>query len=150
MKTLIHTGLLFLLFLTIQSCSSNDDSQGSREPIVGIWQPLKYVEVCSESANYIYDYSSCEQKGRLTIKSDGTFSESFFNNFFDSACSQDESVSGNWNINNGKLDATINGEIINITFFELLSNNLKLGQYDDELGCVGPSTHYYTEYIRVN
>ncbi len=139
---------LSIVLLSI-GCSSDDDNQTITDPIVGIWQPIKVVEVCSESPDYIYDYTICEQNGRLTINSDGNFSESSFVSLAGLSCTEDFTQNGAWIIDNGNLEVTINGQIIDVTFFEFTDNNLKLGQFDNDLGCVGESSHYYTEYIRV-
>lgn len=152
MKNLKKLSLVFTIGISVlfMGCSSEDDSDEVVEPFVGVWKPLKEVEVCSETPSYTYNYSSCEQKGRLTINANGTFSQSSFYEFYDEQCTQDVTETGEWNISDGNLKVSIYGDVVDITFFELKDNTLKLGQLDDDLGCDEPSSHYYTEYVRMN
>ena len=153
MKRLKYLGLLVLLIITICACSSNDDNDNTsnNNPIVGTWKPLKFVDVCSSGSKDVYDYSACEQQGRLVISSNGTFAES---SFFDygTGCEEDDNYSGTWKSNGNGLTVNIEGEIVEVTFLEVTTNILKLGAYEDlDFQCIDNSnlSHYYTEYVRV-
>ncbi|WP_242206468.1 lipocalin-like domain-containing protein [Aestuariivivens insulae] len=150
MKNVIKTILLLSLFVVF-GCSSNDDNNTESDSslFIGIWKPIKSVYVCSSGTD-IENYTACEQTGRLTVRENGTWTETYFYEYND-ICEDDGTSSGTWEIVNDKLIVTENGSgDIEITFFEIIGNTLKLGQYDDEIcGEVDESAHYYGEYVKI-
>ena len=153
--------LTFIFILTftilISSCKVADDNNSNPEDsnlidlVVGTWQPLKDVRVCT-GGNEIVDIDECGQKGRLTINSNGTYSESFYE-MFDGNCTPNEEESGTWEIRNGKLF----GDNEEVTFFEVEKNILRVGEVQQNGGPIVPCsdtigggfTHSYTELVRV-
>lgn len=136
--------------LILSSCSNNDDSNSTS--IVGIWKPIAEVDVCSTGSKETYDYSSCEQLSRTTFSSNGTLNiTEFDDNTGD--CIEDYKENGTWTLNGDNLSANLGGETINPTFFELTSNTLRIGYYDNDANnpCDGGNlpSYYYTEYTRV-
>ena len=103
MKTqnLIYVIFLSCLFL-FASCSSNDDGGTNTESnlFIGIWKPIKDVDVCSTGSEDIYSYPVCEQNGKLTINADGNFDGSNYYDFSNTTCELEFSYSGTWQITN--------------------------------------------------
>ncbi|TXG38654.1 lipocalin-like domain-containing protein [Seonamhaeicola maritimus] len=157
MKTQYLSAKLLLIFLVFNlGCSKSDDGADSQttleQQFIGTWKPLKFVIVCSDGGNEIENYSACEQTGRLTISSNGTWSETYFYEYVDNMCEEDGVDSGTWKIVNGKLIIKESefGEA-EVTFFEISESTLKVGQYDDDFSCGidNVSSHYYTEYVKI-
>lgn len=151
-KIKLFCGILIGLMI-FSSCSSDDDNSTNSTSIVGIWKPIKEVDVCSTGNEDIYTYDSCEQTDRVTFESNGNVNETSYYLNGNSDCVLDYTENGTWEINNGNLTITQQGQTIQITFFELTGNTLKLGQYDNDSNdlCDGgnlPSL-YYTEFVRV-
>lgn len=142
--------LIFISTLILSSCSSDDDSNSIS--IVGIWKPIAEVDVCSTGSEETYNYSTCEQLSRTTFSSNGTLNISEFDDNTGD-CIEDYNVNGTWVLNGGNLSATLEGETINPTFFELTDNTLRIGYYDNDANdpCDGGNlpSHYYTEFTRV-
>ena len=147
-------GLLIVLLFMGTACSNNDDGETKTlsEQFTGTWKPVKNVIVCSTGTSDIENLTVCEQTGRLTVKQDGTWTETYFYEYIDNMCEDDGVSNGTWKIVNDKLFVTENGSgEIEITVFEIIENILQVGQYDTEFLCDGdkPSSHYYREYIKV-
>lgn len=151
--------LTFIFLLTslffLASCSNNDDSDSNLESnlLIGIWKPIKAVDVCSSGSQEVYNYSLCEQNGRLTINAGGSFSESSYYEYSSTNCTEEFSYNGTWKIANDDFSVIVEGDTIYITFFEVFENTLRLGMYeiDPEYTCDGDNlpSHYYTEYTRI-
>ena len=143
---------ILLALMVFSSCSSNDDSNSSSNSIVGIWKPVKEVEVCSTGSEQVYDYSSCEQNGRTTFSENGTFNITEFD-LNNGNCEEYYNSSGTWELNGDNLTVVLDGETIIPTFFELTNNRLRIGYYDADPNdpCDGGNlpSHYYTEFSRV-
>lgn len=157
MKSLIKKEFLpFILILILVGCSSNndDDSQSKSSLFIGTWKPVKSVDVCSTGSEDIEILSTCEQTGRLSLNSNGTYSETYFYEYIDNICEEDGVSNGTWKIDNDKL-FVIESEFgeTEITFFEIEGNILRVGQYeeDPEFTCDGDNlpSHYYREYIKI-
>ena len=153
--------VLFFVLATMStlclSCSSNDDGDNNQQLsleqlFTGEWQPLRFVVACSGGTNEIESYTTCEQMGRLTISASGSWSETYFYEEIDNSCVEDGVDSGTWRITDGKLFVVDSGfGEVEITFFEVSENSLRVGQNDDDFPCDGGngSTHYYNEYIKI-
>lgn len=153
-RVLLLKFLIAILFFCT-ACSSNDDDNNVLDSlakqIIGTWKPVKEVTVCSTGSMDIENYSACEQTGRLSINANGTFTETYFDEY-SSICEADGVLSGTWEIINDQLTVIETGfGNIDITFFEITGNTLRLGQYDEEFICDGDkmSSHYYNEYTRI-
>ncbi|AOW20729.1 lipocalin-like domain-containing protein [Urechidicola croceus] len=150
-KMKLFCGILIGLMI-FSSCSSDDDSNSDSTSIVGIWKPIKEVDVCSTGSEETYDFSICEQKSRVTFSSNETLNiTDFDDNTGD--CLEDYNENGTWSLTGDNLSVTLNGETNNPTFFELTNNTLRIGYYDNDENdpCDGGNlpSHYYTEYTRV-
>ncbi|WP_027137150.1 lipocalin-like domain-containing protein [Gaetbulibacter saemankumensis] len=143
--------VLVLILVIIAGCSSNDDEpKPESNLLIGVWKPIKFVYVCTDLNDEEFS-TACEQTGRLTMRSNGTWTETYFYEY-NNVCEDDGESSGTWKIVNGKLIVSENGsDDIEITLFEISETTLKIGQYDEEF-CEGndAGAHYYGEYIRVN
>jgi hypothetical protein len=150
-KMKLFCGILIGLMI-FSSCSSDDDSNSNSNSIVGTWKGIKEVDVCSTGSEDIYDFDSCEQTGRLTFSENGTLNITEYD-LINGNCELDYTRIGTWVIDNGNLSVTIAGDTDEVTFFEVSSNTLKLGQYDSDPNdpCDGGNlpSHYYTEFVRV-
>ncbi|HUH47943.1 MAG TPA: lipocalin family protein [Arenibacter sp.] len=140
---------LLALFIIFSSCSKDDDSNSNS--IVGIWKPIKEIDVCSNGSEEKIDYDSCEQTGRFVFEKSGSFSkiDNYLNNNGD--CELDESYNGTWTLSDGDLSLNFGGLSLPAAYFELSGNTLRIGQYDDSWSCQDGSSvsYYYTEYIKV-
>lgn len=150
-KMKLFCGILIGLMI-FSSCSSDDDNNSDSTSIVGIWKPIKEVDVCSTGNEETYDFSTCEQMTRITFSSNGAFIDTEFDN--DSGdCLEYFNETGTWTLNGNNLSITLDGETNNPTFFELTNNTLRIGYYDNDADdpCDGGNlpSHYYTEYTRV-
>lgn len=92
---------LFLVTLIglfiLSSCSSDDsNSNSNQDQIIGVWKPIKALEV-TPSGTYTYNYSSCEQQSRYTFSTNGNF-DFFDYNDNSGTCSVDDVgfISGTW------------------------------------------------------
>ena len=149
--------IIFGLIITtlIFTACSNDDSpaDGTSSKIVGIWKSIKEVNVCSTGSETVYNYSTCEQTGRITFTSDGNINMTEFDDG-NGTCVQIYNSNGTWSLNGDNLTVNIDGETINPTFFELTTNILRIGYHDADPNepCDGGQlpSHYYIELIRVN
>ena len=75
--------LLFIIFLFI-SCSNNEDSSLSTDPIIGIWKPYKeFVD------NVEIPLDECREMDRFTFKEDGSFEGIFYDNDGNGSCLED-------------------------------------------------------------
>jgi len=150
-KMKLFCGILIGLMI-FSSCSSDDDSNSNSNSIIGTWKGIKEVDVCSTGNEQTYNFDACEQTGRLTFSENGTLNITEYD-LVNGNCEQDYTLIGTWVIDNGNLSVTIAGDTDEVTFFEVSSNTLKLGQYDSDPNdpCDGGNlpSHYYTEYTRV-
>ena len=95
----ILSKLILLGSILLIGCSSNDNelpaTDSNQDQFVGAWKPIKFVSICAAETNYEEIYSACEQNGVLTVKSDGTYSQS---SYYDngSVCEEDIVVTGTW------------------------------------------------------
>jgi hypothetical protein len=143
---------LIVLILLLASCSNSDDPNSAPTSIIGIWKPVKGVEVCSTGSKEIFQYSTCHQQSRYTFKEDGTLIIIDYNLVF-GICDITYNETGIWILTGENFTITIDGETSNPTFFELTNNILRIGYYDAEPNepCENGNlpSHYYTEFIRV-
>ena len=153
-KIKLFYGILIGLMI-FSSCSSNEGSDEESNPesisIVGIWKPVKEIDVCSTGNEETSIFSTCLQMTRLTFNLNGTLNnQEYSENTGDCVENFGE---GNWSLTGGNLSITISGETNNPTFFELTNNSLKIGYYDSDPDnpCDGGSlpSHYYTEYLKM-
>ena len=148
--------ILTMALILCVSCSKNDDGDtppvnNLEKSLIGTWKQMKFVVGCSSGSDEVSNSTACEQQGRLTIKSDGTFSETYYYDY-GMGCEEEDIEMGSWRIYNNKLFVTDDyfGEY-EVTYFEVTQNVLRVGQYDTDYPCDsgGNSTHYYYEYTRI-
>ncbi|TNJ44677.1 lipocalin family protein [Tamlana fucoidanivorans] len=157
MKTqslIVYVAVFFLFFAS--SCSSNDDEketpqQNIESQFVGVWKPVRFVIVCSGEDQDVENYTSCEQKGRLTINADGTWVETYFYEYIDDKCTEDVLEKGTWKIMDGALFVKYEGqEEEEATYFKVSKNSVKVGQYNPIFYCGDDaSSYFYKEYIKL-
>ena len=152
MKKLQKISILILVSFFIFSCKSDDDNNSNpndsnpNDSIIGVWKPLREIDECPNGETDTFEYNECEQSGRLTFNSNGSYAEFGMNGNIND-CQIDYEDTGSWSIDNENLTITLSGESFPVTFFEINNNTLKLGQYDDD-ECAGG--WYYLELVRVN
>jgi Lipocalin-like domain len=125
--------LLLTIFigLTILSCSSDNDNNNTEQDIlIGIWKPVKFVEVFSNAGEVIYEHSSCYQQSRITFSSDNILNQQLFDENNSGDCFEDNSdnfISGTWE----KISETQYN--IQITFFneDTQQNEIFEGEQDE-------------------
>ena len=77
--------LIFLIALTLLSCSKEEENINSTDPIVGTWKPMGNVdkyEFNNFKENH-FESSSCEQKSRVTFKVSGEVSSIGYDNVYE-------------------------------------------------------------------
>ncbi|WP_055437735.1 lipocalin family protein [Lacinutrix algicola] len=126
------------------------DCNSQEETIVGIWKPIKVVNVCSSGFEEVYDVSTCGQLSRLTFLSNGVYSTSEYSDDTGN-CIEYLNANGTWGLNGTNLTVVIDGETNTPILFELTNNTLKFGYFEDNDLCQnGEQLSYeYTECIRV-
>lgn len=152
---LVFTILIGLLVFT--SCGTDDGDTPEPTPmfseIIGVWNPVKTVEVCSTGSEMVYELDPCEQRGTMSFNGDGTMSITTTEAYMD-MCRQIYEATGTWTITNDNLTITIAGETLTPAYFELTSDLLRMGEndFDEDDRCGGDNLpdYYYTEYIRKN
>tara|TARA_B110000483_G_C17842035_1_gene406971 strand:+ start:77 stop:541 length:465 start_codon:yes stop_codon:yes gene_type:complete len=151
-KMKLFCGIL-IGFIILSSCSSDDDSTPTPETIsiVGVWKPIKQVNVCSTGNEEIVDFTACLQMSRLTFDSNGTLNNMEYSD--DTGSCLENFGNGTWTLTEDNLSLNINGDISNPTFFELTNNTLQIGFFDSDPSnpCDGGNLRslFYTEYTRV-
>lgn len=153
----IKTLVVLLLIGICVGCSSNneegDTPKSKAELMVGTWKAIKSVQLCTVGGEITGNDDPCDQLRRLQMNSDGTFTDTYYNIGANNVCLQDGMDTGYWKIVNDVLIINEDGfdEDIVISFFEISSDILKVGQYDDSLPCgTGDlSISYYFEFKRV-
>ena len=134
------------------SCSSNDDSNSNITSIIGIWKPVKEVDVCSTGNKETISFTTCAQMTRVTFYLDGDYNETQFRNI-DGDCTEFRNEDGTWSLTGDNLSTTLDGEIYNPTFFELENDTFRVGYYNNNVdnSCDGGNllSHHYTEFSRV-
>lgn len=91
--------LVILIGLSILSCSSDDENKISQDLIIGIWKPVKFVEVFRDAGEIVEESSSCYQQGRISFYSNGEYSHRFFVENSSRECIENNSdnlVGGTW------------------------------------------------------
>ncbi len=159
--------LIFLLAILIVSCSesseSDENSLNNTTSIIGIWKPIKFIDVCSTGSEEVYVFTICEQQSRIEFTEYDTVNSTWYGN--DSNCESDGPSNGvgSYTIIGNVLSITWQGEFDPIednnseiwTIFELSSNKLKLSQtysnpdpvYDICDG-TGLWDYFYYEFVR--
>lgn len=99
MKT-IRLLSLALLTLILFSCSSNDNNL-SQNSIVGVWKPIKSVDICPDEQPTSRDYSICQQKYRVIFYENGNWEETEYEDY--NGCTLDDIINATWSVSNGKL-----------------------------------------------
>ncbi|OBX25139.1 lipocalin-like protein [Gelidibacter algens] len=141
---------LISLFLLI-SCSPKDNSVSETNSIIGAWKPIKEIHVCSTGTQHVYEYSICEQTGRITLSANGTLSTTAHDQT-EGNCVQYDSAMGTWKLNGNNLTIIINEHTNNPSLSKLVNNKLRIGyDADPESTCNGEGSpsHYYTEFMKV-
>jgi hypothetical protein len=86
------------------SCSSDDDSSSSQDPLIGTWKVFKYFENGVE-----VPLEPCESEETIVFSANGDLS---FTDYIDNAgaCEIDEATTGTWaNVGSGSYSITIFG-----------------------------------------
>lgn len=104
---------LSALAFVFTSCSSDDDSSSSQDPLIGTWKVFKYFENGVE-----VPLEPCENEETLVFSANGDLS---ITDYIDNAgaCEIDVATSGTWtNISSGSYSTTIFGDTftVEITF----------------------------------
>ena len=89
--------LLLALALIIGACSTSDSPD--QDQIIGVWKPIRDVEVYKNGTEEIDLPSVCELKNRFTFKEDGTFTITDFPESDDPNCEENVGnlyLSGEW------------------------------------------------------
>lgn len=151
---------IVIALIMFSSCSSDDNNNNTEDtisPIVGIWELIKEVNVCSSGSKNIIEVESCRQQSQMTFSSDGTFTIIEFDIDENEECVEDTNLKGTWTLTGEDLVMTVDGIKLPVTFFELSNNTLHFGEYfikgqsDSYYFCeegASPS-HFYKEYSRV-
>ena len=95
---------LSALAIVFTSCSSDDDSSSSQDPLIGTWKVFKYFENGVE-----VPLEPCENEETLVFSANGDLS---FTDYIDNAgtCEIDESATGTWtNLGSGSYSTTLFG-----------------------------------------
>ena len=151
-----------ILFLTsITSCSS-DENESKNDLIIGVWKPIKIVDVCSTGTETINNVSDCVENSRWTFLSNGKLeTKDYYDYYFDqngnettnSNCEKFNVTNATWEFENNELKIIVNNETLTSDFVEFSGNNLKIGTYnkDSNNTCDGNNSfsHYYIEHERI-
>ena len=158
--------LVILTSTIILSCSDDDSKNITKSDIlVGVWKPVKEVEVFTNNSIEESQFSICHQMSRFTFFDDGSLTIlEFVNDEITKECEEKKEpvlTFGSWekNLNNeyrlittytytNNQESYTDDDIPDV--FEFLSNNvLQIGYNDDEVINGKQLKHYYTEFIRV-
>jgi len=139
----VFYGILIGLIIFL-SCSNDDNLNSRSKLLVGTWKPIKEVLVESAENEGTYNFSTCEQKTRITFYSDGTHYVSGFQYFGEENCYEVFQSKGTWTLSGDNFSMTDFGETIDYTFFQLSNDTLQIGHLGDKL-----TPYIYREYIRV-
>jgi len=118
--------LTILIGLTILSCSSDEENE-TQDTIIGIWSPIRYVEVYTDAGEVEDEHPTCYQQSRITFLSNGLLDQQLFKENNNGDCLEDNSdnfISGTWkNISQNEYD-------IQITYFneETQQNEIFIGE----------------------
>jgi len=89
--------ILLILALIMSACSTSDSP--NLDQIIGVWKPIRDVEVYKSGTEEIDLPSVCELKNRFTFNEDGTFYQTDFPESDDSNCEENVGnlyLSGQW------------------------------------------------------
>lgn len=138
--------LVITLFIAV-SCNSKDDKpKTDSEKIVGTWKRLKTIDECEGETPDIEIPDACEDNSRITFNTGGTGTASdFYLNDADECVSDD--ITFNWNITNGNLVITSEGDVTVLNYFEVSNTTLKMGETytEDNIACKS-----YSVFEKVN
>ena len=83
-KIKLFFGILVGLMI-FSSCGNDDDTDPDfdEDLIVGVWKPIKHIDVCSSGNESVEVASVCEQLSRITFTSDGVIKAVTFADFLD-------------------------------------------------------------------
>ena len=135
---------LSALAFVLTSCSSDDDSSSSQDPLIGTWKVFKYFENGVE-----VPLEPCENEETLVFTANGDLS---ITDYIDNAgtCEIDEAAAGTWtNLSSGSYSTTILGETFTVEItFE--GNTFYIEDNDDNGTPTDPSDDivYRDVYIR--
>jgi hypothetical protein len=136
--------LILILCVISFACSSSDDENRSSESLIGVWKPMKDVEIIDD-VEEVYIYTSCEQQSRYVFEANGNF---IFTNYDDNdGCTLNNNgfISGVW-------------ERINDTQIRIMSEYESGSETDipDSVDFPNENTmrihynSYYIEFVRVD
>ncbi len=153
-----------LIGFTILSCSSDDENNINQDILIGIWKPIKFVEIYQDAGEVTNEASNCYQQSRISFSSNNSFNQQLVEKNNSGDCVEDNSdnyISGTWEkISDNKYDIQItffnedtqqnevfNGDQDEITFPDQNTMTIKFIDGDEINGDV--LEYYYDEYSRV-
>jgi len=157
--------LVLIKILLFSSCTDENDKE-ILDPLIGVWKPIKGVEVYSDDSISEFSYNSCSQKSEFIFFEDGSldFIEYANNEITNECVKRTEPVLtyGSWEKNTtgqyrivttytytaNQQDYT-DDKIPDVFIFENNNNTLKFGYNDDEIIDGKQLKQYYIEYMRV-
>lgn len=140
--------LILVIFLLLLIACSIDNNSTSTSSIIGAWQPLREVDVCSNEPDEVSELSSCSKTGRFIFLDNGNFTSTTYSINGSGNCELEISDNGTWELSGNRLFISDdNGTLREVGFFELDDNTLRAGEFDNEF-CNGG--YYYTEFQKVN
>jgi len=117
----------------VSGCSESDENSADlKNSIIGIWKPVKRVEVCSTGNEEVYVGSVCEQKTRTEFTQNGTWTSIIWREY-NSGCEEYRSKVGTYTINDNIMtlidqnyESNQDSEVEIYKIIELSANILKL------------------------
>jgi len=82
MKKLNFIFGVFIAFLILSACSKDDNNSNSnQDPIIGVWKPVKEVDVNFDGTEDVYNITTCHQKSRYVFSENGEVSIVMFGDY---------------------------------------------------------------------
>lgn len=130
LKSILGIVMLTLLITGCSSDDTSDNNDNTNTEIEGVWKPIKAIFVDSNGTMSTDNYSACEQTGRTTFLTNGSFVQTGY--YPVTTCELEFDNNGNWQIvNDDILRVTLNGTVDNGTIgdyliVELTATTLKI------------------------
>lgn len=161
MKKIKFLLIIFISLLTL-SCSTEEQTpEIELDPIIGEWQPTRFVEVYTNAGEISYESSICYGQSRLVFQINNSLDQQFYDDD-NGNCIEDTSfVSGTWQ-NNSETEYDIRFTYFddatqeNVVFIAeqdeisfIGTDIMRVIFYDGSVGNGDVLEHYYDEYERV-
>lgn len=111
----LHLLLVILIGINLINCSSDDNDNNSQDPIVGVWNEVRVVDIV-DSGTFIEVSDACEVQNSQTFNSNQSYAFKLYDNEFGDCVYLLESIQGNWSRNGDFYD-------INYTYRDLTTGN---------------------------